>query len=262
MNEITKSTLPLATFSDIQQMGAELAKSRMFGVSNPSQGVALLVTSVQTGMSVFDINRKYHILTDGKMTMKADAMLAEYKKLGGKCKWVKFDDTEARAVWSHGENVDLELSFTIDQARDAGLIRKGSAWDKHPAAMLRARLISTAIRMICPEVNHGVYDASELPESESVEPVDVTPPRRMETPAPATKRESETPAPDQPEDAEEVEATPFDAVDFSVCPISKNAGTPWDSMDAERLKRIYELTPRPAGMLQGHYDYIAGLIGG
>jgi hypothetical protein len=90
MNDLmTRQTLPLATFADMQAMGDELAKSGMFGVKSAAGGVALLVTSIQTGIPVFEIKRKYHIMHDGNMTMKSDVMLAEYRRLGGKYKIIE-----------------------------------------------------------------------------------------------------------------------------------------------------------------------------
>jgi hypothetical protein len=243
MNDLmTRQTLPLATFADMQAMGDELAKSGMFGVKSAAGGVALLVTSIQTGMPIFEINRKYHIMNDGKMTMKADAMLAEYKRLGGKCKWVRFDAEEARAVWSYGENEGLEIAYSVEDAKRDGVVmdKAGSAWKNSRPDMLRARLITKALRMICPEVNHGVYTPEEV--AEFSEPVDVTPaagPKRVKK----EKAVEPEPMPDI-EDAVVVEAEPAAAAgfDYGVCPVpGKLNGVRWNDMPMETLKLAQKL---------------------
>jgi hypothetical protein len=256
MNELTQHQhLPMNTFEDMKQLGDELAKSGMFGVKTSAGGVALLVTSVQTGMSIFDINRKYHIMSDGKMSMKADAMLAEFKRLGGKCQWQKFDATEAKAIWSYAENKDLEVSYTIEDAKNDNIPidKAGSAWKNSRADMLRARLITKTLRMICPEVNHGVYTPEEVAEF-VVEDGPVTQePKRVNKPAKAKVVKPE-PVEADVEDAEEV--TDFD---YGLCPVDgAMCGKKWADMPLEHLKLAMKL--KDPMMEKGHFEAIEAEI--
>jgi hypothetical protein len=243
MNDLTRQTLPLSTFADMQAMGDELAKSGMFGVKSAAGGVALLVTSIQTGMPIFEINRKYHIMNDGKMTMKADAMLAEYKRLGGKCKWVRFDAEEARAVWSYGENEGLEIAYSVEDAKRDGVVmdKAGSAWKNSRPDMLRARLITKALRMICPEVNHGVYTPEEVAEFQEADvPPPAAGPKRVKKDKPVEVDSEPAPTPEI-EDAVVVEETPA-GFDFGVCPVpGKLNGVRWNDMPLETLKLAEKL---------------------
>jgi hypothetical protein len=269
MNDLmTRQTLPLSTFADMQKMGDELAKSGMFGVKSAAGGVALLVTSIQTGMPIFEINRKYHIMGDGKMTMKADAMLAEYKRLGGKCRWVRFDAEEARAVWNYGENVDLEIAYSVDDAKRDGVVmdKAGSAWKNSRPDMLRARLITKALRMICPEVNHGVYTPEEVAEFQ--EPVDVTQPhdapkrtKKAFVPDAATVDVQPEPEPTPFEEAEVVDEpqspgpSPAADFDYGVCPVDgKLKGMLWADMPLAHLKLALKL--RNPMMEPQHFEAI------
>src|SRR5438477_3091943 len=95
--------------------------------------------------------------------MRSDAMLAEYHRRGGKVKWKRSDKESAIADWSYLENENVEIGFTIEDARQAKLVKPGSGWEKFPDAMLRARAISKALRMIAPEVVAGVYLPDERP---------------------------------------------------------------------------------------------------
>lgn len=66
-------------------------------------------------------------------------------------------------------------TFTIDDAKRAGLIREGSGWTKYPKAMLFARAMSAGARTHCCDVFMGsVYAPGEIPD-EPREEINVTP---------------------------------------------------------------------------------------
>jgi hypothetical protein len=55
-------------------------------------------------------------------------------------------------------------TFTIDDAKTAGLIRERSAWITHPARMLWARAAKFALDDYAPEVTLGIYTEDEAAE--------------------------------------------------------------------------------------------------
>lgn len=144
----------------IEKLGTWFAQSGMLGVKSNTQGAVLAMTCIAERISPLEFARTYHII-DGKPSMRADAMQSRFMDKGGKIKWLTYSDTEARAVFGYDGN-ECEMAFTMDDAKRAGLIRAGSGWEKHPDAMLRARLVSKAIRMICPTVCAGVYTPEEM----------------------------------------------------------------------------------------------------
>jgi hypothetical protein len=97
--------------------------------------------------------------------MRSDAMLAGYRARGGKILWKQFDSRAAIALWTYDGNA-CEISFTTEDAKMAGLLpaKPGSGWAKDPSAMLRARCISKAVRMLAPEVVAGIYTPEETEE--------------------------------------------------------------------------------------------------
>ena len=132
----------------IKEMGHFLAKSGMFGCEKIEQGEVLALACICERKNPIDLLRTYHII-DGKLAMRADAMLSKYKELGGKCVWKQADKEAAKAKFKYDGN-DIEIGFTIDDAKAAGLFpaHPKSVWTKYTDAMLRARLISKAMRMI------------------------------------------------------------------------------------------------------------------
>jgi hypothetical protein len=146
----------------IQVLGEIFALSGMFGCKKVEQGCVLAMACLIEQRNPMDYLKTYH-LNDGKLTKRADAMLAEFMELGGKCEWIsKINDCkEARAKWTFGANVDLETTYTLADAEREGSAGKDT-YKKSTPDMLRARLISKTIRMIAPKVVAGCYTPEEF----------------------------------------------------------------------------------------------------
>ena len=144
----------------IKEMGDFLAKSGMFGCTKTEQGQVIALTCMCERKTPIEILRTYHII-EGKLSMRADAMLAAYRGRGGKVTWKQFNDEAAIGIWDF-DRVATTIGFTMEDAKRAGVVKLGSAWTKYPDAMLRARCISKAIRMLCPEAVSGVYTPEEI----------------------------------------------------------------------------------------------------
>lgn len=154
----------------IKEMGQMFASSGMFGCTKLEQGQVLALACLIEGKSPFELMRNYHII-GGNLTMKSVAVLAEFQKKGGNATWhSKLNDTEqASATFEfHGETL-VEAVYSIDDARREGLIAGPNKhnWTARPADMLRARLITKAIRMLAPAVIMGI--------SEDTDPIVVAP---------------------------------------------------------------------------------------
>ena len=143
-----------------EQMGAWFASSGMFGITRPAQGCVLALTCLAERTSPTDIMRRYYII-EGRLSMRSDAMLAAYLARGGTVRWLRFDDQEARGAWTYGANKDLEIGYTYAEAEKKDLVlgkpdNRGvrhikTNWANSTDAMLRARCISRAVGMLCPE---------------------------------------------------------------------------------------------------------------
>lgn len=153
----------------IERMGTWLAMSGMFGCTKPEQGMVIAMHCMTMRISPVELMRTYHII-EGKLSMKSDAMLAGFQTAGGTVKWIQYDDKASIADFTF-QGTTNQISFTLEDAKKAGLYpgkpdKNGnpSNWSKRPDAMLRARLISKAVRMIAPTVNAGIYTPEEVAE--------------------------------------------------------------------------------------------------
>jgi len=150
----------------IKEMGQMFAASGMFGCTKVEQGQVLALACLIEGKSPFELMRNYHII-NGSLSMRASAILAEFMKRGGKCTWHSALNNcdEAKASFSLGENQLPEATYTIADATREGLVAGPNKhnWAVRPADMMRARLITKAVRMIAPGIVMGVMDDTDDP---------------------------------------------------------------------------------------------------
>ena len=151
----------LVTFNDMQSMAESIARSKLFGMQDSNQVLALMAVAQAEGLHPATAARDYHII-QGRPALKADAMLARFQQAGGRVEWKEYTDTRTTAVFTHPNGGSLELTWTIDQAHAAGLVKPGSGWVKYPRAMLRARVVSEGIRTVYPGCVIGTYTPEEI----------------------------------------------------------------------------------------------------
>lgn len=160
----------------IKEFGKSIYESGMFGCRNQSQGEMMAMTCLTEKKTPIELARVYYII-DNKLSMRADAMLAEFRKAGGRQKWLTTGDDgiAARAAFIF-ENETIEIGYTIEEAKRALLVKSdkpNSNWVKDPGSMLRARTVSRAVRMLAPEIVAGYYTPEELGDGNESEAVQV-----------------------------------------------------------------------------------------
>ncbi len=162
MNELQTTTADILSFEQVEKLAKAMSASRLFpSAQTPENTLALMLLCQSEGIHPAQAVRRFHVIK-GTVAMRADAMLAEFQARGGRVQWLKSDKNEARAVFEHDCGGKFEYAYTIEDAKQAGLVRPDSGWSKFPAAMLRARCISGAIRMVLPGVVCGVYTPEEV----------------------------------------------------------------------------------------------------
>jgi len=139
--------------------------SKMFqAFGTPQSVLAIILAGRELGLGVMQSLRGFHMV-QGKPVMSADLMAALVLN-SGKCKQfrcIKTDATKATIRCQRiGDDEPLDVSFTIEEARQAGLLKSGGNWDKYPSAMLVARAKATAARLMFPDVVAGLYTAEEM----------------------------------------------------------------------------------------------------
>lgn len=208
----------MRTIDEHIKRGEYLAKSGLFECSRPEQGVGISIYCEDAGISLQDFRNRYYF-ADGLMQPRANFMLAEFRRNGGRHRWVK-DGSDGKAAEIELTTRDGETftaSYSIDEAQKRGLVKPKSAWITSPGEMLRARAVTRAINMACPEIGYAETepgsDSPLPPKQEESKPL--LPPKEEKEPLPpspskvkkAEKQAEPEPQPEpEPEKAEEPKA--------------------------------------------------------
>lgn len=156
----------------IAELGKMFHQSQIMGVTTPGDGAVLALTCMCEGITPLEFAKTYHII-NGKPSMRADMMAAKFRAAGGKCNWINLgDDGKAAEAVFNFDGQEHTIKYTIEDARAVvgdKVDKPDSNWRKDRGAMLRARLITKAIRIMAPELIAGVYTPDELEDFGQVE---------------------------------------------------------------------------------------------
>lgn len=162
MNEVATITT-----SDLQIQARAIASSGLFSIKNESQALALMLIAHAEGRHPALVALDYDIIS-GRPAKRAIAMQRDFLASGGKITWIKSDNQCAEAIFSHPQGGELKESYTMEDAKLAGLAYKDN-WKKFPKAMLRARVLSSGIRAVYPHATSGMYVPEEVQDFEPKE---------------------------------------------------------------------------------------------
>lgn len=159
---------PLKIGMDLRQMGAVFAASGFFNDSrSEAQAIVKILAGAELGISPIAAMTGVFIV-EGKVTLGANLVAGIIRRSG---------NYDYRAVKMTNEACEIEFSrkfegkwrveglmaFTIEDARNAGLVKDRSAWMKFPQSMCFARAMTAGARAFCPDIFAGpVYTAEEL----------------------------------------------------------------------------------------------------
>jgi hypothetical protein len=131
-------------------------------VGNPAGAIlAVILTGREMGMQAMQALRSFWISPDGRLAMYSESMLGRMRQHGFKVQWLSDTSAKCEAVFTRPDGDTYTSTFTIEEARQAGLIKDRGNWEKYPKAMLRARVIATAWRVLAGDISGGVAYAKE-----------------------------------------------------------------------------------------------------
>ncbi len=188
----------------------------------PEAVMAALLTGRELGLGPMTALQRIHVI-EGKAGLDAQGMRAQVLAAGHEL-WIVESTPERCTVAGRrrGSEHIQQISWTIQDARNAGLANRNGPWKTYPRQMLQARATAELCRLIAPDALGGLAYSSEELADETPQtikrpsrqtptdaPADVV---RITTAAPAPETPQSTPAPawddDDVTEAEIVEDTP------------------------------------------------------
>lgn len=129
----------------------------------PSDILIIMMTGHELGLGPMLALRSIYVV-DGKPTLSADlaAALILRSTACGEFRCVESTEQKAAVVARRRDQSEpTRIEYSLADAKLAGLVGKQN-WTRHPKAMLRARAILAAGRLVFPDLLAGVYDPDEL----------------------------------------------------------------------------------------------------
>jgi hypothetical protein len=166
---------PSTSLDDLMQMAKVVASSGLIqGLQTPSAVFTLMLICESEGLHPAQALKRYHVI-EGRPTMRADAMQADFMRLGGLVRWERSDAEVCTARFVHAKyapDPGFQVTVTLAELVESGV---ATTWNKekrqtelkanykrHPRQMLRARAISEGVRAVYPGVVAGIYTPEEL----------------------------------------------------------------------------------------------------
>ena len=159
---ITETNHGSSEFAGLVSMGDQLRRTG-FLPSHIKDGVsfaAIVLMGRELGMGTMAACRKLQVIK-GTVTERADSQLARFKSAGGRAVFKELNEAKAVLSLRHPNGDEHVETFTIDDARRAGLASNDN-YAKHPKAMLRSRAITAGLKSIGWEGAVGIYDPDEI----------------------------------------------------------------------------------------------------
>jgi len=176
------------SLAEVEQMARHAAASRMYGMDQ-AQAFTLMMLCYSDGLDPIQAVRRYHVI-QGRPSMRADAMLAEFQRQGGTVEWIRTDDRGCEAIFRHPRHAPKgqRVTFTLEDATRAELSGKDN-WRHYPRQMCRARVVSEGIRLVLPGIVVGIYTPEEMADSAWTPDREGPRASRGDSPRPATVHE-------------------------------------------------------------------------
>lgn len=139
-------------------------ESKLFSAYGSPQAVfAVIASGRELGLSTMASLRAFHVV-EGKTVMSADFVRALVLNSGkAECfRCTERTPTKATFLSKRVGQPEMSLSYTIEEATTAGLVKPGSGWAKHPTDMLAKTASTKLARLEYPDLTMGLYCGAEM----------------------------------------------------------------------------------------------------
>lgn len=121
---------------------------------------AVILIGKEIGIPPFQALRSISFI-GGRVVLSVQLQLALARKQANVELKVDSETDDAVTVTLKRASEGVTVSYTLADAKRAGLVRAGGTWEKFPRQMLRWRAIGDALRLIAPDVVMGLVDEEE-----------------------------------------------------------------------------------------------------
>lgn len=151
------------SLKEIDYLGGVMAASGRFQtIKDKAQAIVQILAGQELNFPPLVAMTKINII-QGKISMSAELMASMIKRSGEyDYKIVEHTNQKCSVQFYRDEKKGYLSTFTIEDAKKAGVVKPGSGWQKFPRAMLFSRALSQGARIECPHILNGAYTSEEM----------------------------------------------------------------------------------------------------
>lgn len=156
------------TWAMIQAVAPACHLSRLLGVASPEQAIVVALTGHELGFGLM-ASFQFIAIVQGKPSLSPRGALALALN-SGELTGLKIEELDdkngkpysCRVSLKRKNGMEYTTEFTMDDARKAGLVKPGGAWDTYPRNLLKWRSIGFALDTLLPDVSGGLKRSDDM----------------------------------------------------------------------------------------------------
>lgn len=166
--EITLNQVQIA-----QTMGELAYKSGIYKAPKPEAAAMIMLKGYELGFPM-TASAEFIQVIEGTVGLTPRGALAIMHNHPEVIRSVTFEDLERDGKYfgckctivriKNGQDAVYTKSFTMDDARQAQLVKQNSGWEKYPAQMCQWRAMGFAADIACPDLLAGLTGLMKMPE--------------------------------------------------------------------------------------------------
>lgn len=171
------NTVPTTNhISALEVIAKTASQTTFFRSYSPQEIFTLFLVAEDLGLPRSVVLSKGINLIQGSVELSARVMNMLIRKHGHSLKVLALNDGKC-TIWGKRKDTGEEhtVSYTIEDARKANLMKAGGAWFKNPSDMCFARAISRLARQLFPDAIGNCYIEGEIAERASKEVLEDAP---------------------------------------------------------------------------------------
>lgn len=159
---LTVRTITPTVWQQIQAIAPVLYQSRLFRASSPEQAMAIMLKGYELGLPLTASFELIHVV-QGRPSLSPRGALAIVMRSGELDGMRIEDQPDACTVWMRRKNgLEYQCTWTMEDAKRAGVVKPDGSWQTYPANMLRWRAIGFCLDVLFADIIGGLRRADEL----------------------------------------------------------------------------------------------------
>lgn len=168
-NTLMRQELSQTLVDHIQAIAPMVHASRLFGVNSPEQAAIIMIKGAELGLPPTAAFEMIQIIQGKPSISPRGALALVYQSGLLEAMETQEQDDACTVTMTRRGGITYTSSWSVADAKRAGLWKKDGAWETYPRNMCRWRAIGFLLDMLFPDVLAGLKTADQFGATVSVD---------------------------------------------------------------------------------------------